>query len=337
MALEDFATYTEVDPNTRISAPATYRVTWAGLTENEDAYVYKDKGAAFFSGDFTHYVTIHISSVDDGVRGAMWALTNSLDDLTGIDAANGSYLALRLEYDSPTMGLKITEVDSGTYRESAAITISEDTNYYLKIVRNESVGTYGTIYLYVYTDDQRTALQSAAKSLALNSSKKDFQYVHAVITYDNNDNDAYSGYVENMELIASLEEAEVNTEIVTAIVSTTATGNGTITNLGISSVTQHGHCWATSLDPTTADSKTSNGAGSLGAFTSAITGLLNGQVYYTRAYVTNTEGTFYGANYRFTAGNAGSQLKPYEIKIKGTNLHYADHFGRERYITGVPL
>ena len=94
----------------------------------------------------------------------------------------------------------------------------------------------------------------------------------------------------------------VTTQAVTNIVTTTATGNGNIIDLGGPTATQHGHCWNTTGTPTTSDSKTENGVPSAtGAFTSALTGLTAGMKYYVRAYIINTEGTEYGNQVEFTA------------------------------------
>ena len=145
-----------------------------------------------------------------------------------------------------------------------------------------------------------------------------------------------SGYTENLELFAVLTEAlQVTTQSMTAITNTTATGNGTIVNLGLSSVTAHGHAWNTSIDPLTSDNSVDNGAGSLGAFTSSITILVVGQQYFMRAYATNSEGTVYGANVTFIAGNIGSQLIDGNISIVQTRLHYVDSSGKERYLEGI--
>lgn len=128
---------------------------------------------------------------------------------------------------------------------------------------------------------------------------------------------------------------QVSTEECTSISLSTATGNGSIIDLGSSAVTQHGHCWATSVDPTTSDSKTSNGAGSLGAFTSSITGLQEGTVYYVRAYATNSTGTSYGNNVFFTAGESHSHMEPGNIAVKTTTLRYIGEDGIEYYIQGT--
>ncbi len=98
----------------------------------------------------------------------------------------------------------------------------------------------------------------------------------------------------------------VTTGLCTEITPTTATGNGEITALGDSPVTQHGHCWSTAHDPTTADSKTQNGFGSIGAFTSAIPNLLGGTTYNCRAYATNAQGTSYGEEVSLVTPPTGS-------------------------------
>jgi parallel beta-helix repeat protein len=94
----------------------------------------------------------------------------------------------------------------------------------------------------------------------------------------------------------------VTTQAVTNISTTTATGQGNVTALGVPNPTQHGVVWSTALNPTTADSKTTDGAvGTAGAFTSAITGLTPGMLYHVRAYATNTAATVYGEDVTFTA------------------------------------
>lgn len=94
----------------------------------------------------------------------------------------------------------------------------------------------------------------------------------------------------------------VTTTATTSITSTTATGNGNVTALGQSALTQYGHVWSTSTNPTIAlGTKTALGAKSAtGAFTSSITNLLPNTTYYIKAYATNTGGTSYGTESSFT-------------------------------------
>lgn len=87
--------------------------------------------------------------------------------------------------------------------------------------------------------------------------------------------------------------AVVTTTPPTNITGTGCDSGGNVTNQGGSAVTARGVCWSTTADPTTSDSKTTDGSGT-GAFTSAVTGLLPHTDYYLRAYATNTGGTAYG-------------------------------------------
>jgi len=86
-----------------------------------------------------------------------------------------------------------------------------------------------------------------------------------------------------------------------AVTHSTAQVSGSITSLGSSAVTQHGHCWSTSPNPSTADNKTSLGGTSVtGSFTSNLTGLTNSTTYYVKAYATNSVGTKYSDQITFT-------------------------------------
>lgn len=338
MAIEDFTLYTEADPNSRIAVTGS-RVTWTALTRDEDAYVYADKGAGYFAGNFSIELTYRANDSQHSgtIVCALWSIANLVDDLVGIDAASGDYLAL-----FPHVGLTgaqkiiLEECDGGTlHNSSISSALTEGTDYYLRIIRDETVVPYGTLYCYIYTDIDRTTLHGSALSVALNTSKKDFRYLYACHSMDTNEASiTHSGYTEALELIYNVSAPSVTTQACSSISGATATGNGTITSIGSSSVTQHGHCWTTSIDPTIANSKTSNGAGSLGTFTSSITGLTQGLKYYFRAYATNTTGTAYGGNTTFTAGKGGTQLIEGNVAVVQTRLHYVGTDGKERYIEG---
>jgi hypothetical protein len=85
---------------------------------------------------------------------------------------------------------------------------------------------------------------------------------------------------------------------VSNITTTSASCGGNITG-GCKLVSVRGVCWSTTANPTTADSKTSDGTGQ-GSFTSSITGLTSNTTYYVRAYATNCVGTGYGSDISFT-------------------------------------
>ena len=94
--------------------------------------------------------------------------------------------------------------------------------------------------------------------------------------------------------------AVVTTNNVTDKTQTTATSGGNVTDDGNAEVTSRGVCWNTSENPTSANSKTSDGGGT-GAFSSSLSQLTPGTTYYVRAYATNSEGTAYGSQVSFSS------------------------------------
>jgi uncharacterized protein (TIGR02145 family) len=101
-------------------------------------------------------------------------------------------------------------------------------------------------------------------------------------------------FITNPILVPTL-----TTTTASSITLTTASSGGNITADGGSPVTARGVCWTTTANPTTSNSKTTDGSGT-GTFTSSLTGLLPGTVYHIRAYATNVSGTSYGSDMQFT-------------------------------------
>ncbi len=91
----------------------------------------------------------------------------------------------------------------------------------------------------------------------------------------------------------------VFTNLLDNITYTTASCGVSVLSDGGATVTERGVCWSTSPNPTTSDSHTVDGSGT-GSFTSNVTGLLAGTIYYLRAYATNSVGTSYGDEISFT-------------------------------------
>ena len=105
----------------------------------------------------------------------------------------------------------------------------------------------------------------------------------------------------------TLKASTVTTQAVNNIGTTTATGNGNLTDLGVPNPTAHGVCWNTTGTPSISNSITDNGTkSSTGTFTASMTGLTANTTYHVRAFATNTAGTSYGDEMDFTTLTAGT-------------------------------
>jgi uncharacterized protein (TIGR02145 family) len=119
-------------------------------------------------------------------------------------------------------------------------------------------------------------------------------YVRAYAT-----NSEGTGYGQELTFTTSPLLPVVTTADPVATSTTTGTCGGTVTSDGGSSITVRGVCWNTTANPTTANSKSTNGTGT-GTFISYITGLTANTTFHVRAYATNSVGTTYGADKTFT-------------------------------------
>jgi len=93
--------------------------------------------------------------------------------------------------------------------------------------------------------------------------------------------------------------ATVTTSPATSVTMSTATCGGDVTADGGSAVTAKGVVWATTSNPTLVNIVSVDGIG-IGEYTSYLTKLKAGTLYYVRAYATNKAGTVYGNEVTFT-------------------------------------
>ena len=200
MAFEDYTTATKVDLNNRY-AVATNVITVSDLSRNEAAYIYWDKGIGFFDGDYTHLIKYRTASSSVILSTVyVWLLANKVAGGRTIDQTVptlGSH-SLELQEVGSIANCFLSERIAGGSRFFDQFSGVVNTHYYSKIVRDESIGTFGTLYCYIYTDSGRTVLVDIL-SIALHE-KMDFRYIYAANSYDFTESKAYDGTIENLDL-----------------------------------------------------------------------------------------------------------------------------------------
>lgn len=334
MAIENLTTYTEVDANNKLIVIAS-KATGENVGRDEDVYLYKDFGADNLNGlsiTFELYVaatSVPTSGPSIAATGGM-GLSNAVDDVSGWAATD-----INVMIGEEVSGFKIW-LERGPGSESDVYVGAADTIYYCLL---ERATDSDTATLKIYSDAARTNLLDTLTISGVGTTTK-WRYMYGFVNWNGGyANIEFDGYIQNIELSpATLEGVKptVTTQAVSDIADTTATGNGNITDLGEANPTAHGVCWNTTGTPTTADDKTDEGAASAtGAFTTSITGLTEGTLYYIRAYATNSYGTSYGGEVNFKAGAPGSGELGGVIAVVEERLHYVDAYGDERWIEGT--
>ena len=134
----------------------------------------------------------------------------------------------------------------------------------------------------------------------------------------------------------------ISTSYIIDISLSTALGGGNVTSDGGSEIIARGVCWSTSQNPTTANSKTTDGNGT-GNFTSHISDLSPNTTYYVRAYATNSACTAYGSDQvSFTTYNHDAIVdideNYYNIITIGTQVWITENLRTTKYTdnTNIP-
>jgi len=115
--------------------------------------------------------------------------------------------------------------------------------------------------------------------------------------------------------------AEVGTDPVSSINSTSAVSGGLVYYDGGASVTLKGICWSTDTGPTLEDPHTMDGTGDE-HFVSQLTGLSGNTTYYVNAYAVNSAGTAYGNELSFKTFSDSAAIVLFDPILFNPELTY---------------
>lgn len=142
----------------------------------------------------------------------------------------------------------------------------------------------------------------------------------------------YTGSEDGLVCLAHLDNNFVSPSFsitnVYSITDTSAIVDVSISSQGASEITERGLVYGETPSPTILDNKIISGSG-IGTFSSNISGLSSGTTYYIRAYVINTDGTFYcpessvttlssATTTRIQPNDVNIVYSPYNWKVSGT-------------------
>lgn len=210
MATEDFTTYTEVDPGDDITRTST-TVSWSTEFNSRgggDSYVYYDKGANFFSGNFIHTFILRRNWAQTGYTPYHWLLANIVDDYQGIKDASEDAVGVRVYYATgPSGGIYLNLVENGTqYQDgwSSSGYPPLDTDHYITVSRDDDGGVNGTGRYTVrichdnYYGQPGADLKDTLQLDCSAGEQNDFRYIYGICNV--NTGDTYCGQGSTRDL-----------------------------------------------------------------------------------------------------------------------------------------
>jgi len=191
MAIENFTTYTEVDPGADITITAS-KIDCEDLhARGVDAYVYKDFTADYFDALDTIYEwqLDSTASLDYPICGIAFA--NTVNDISGFSTTDlSAYLR------SGSGSVWRVYFMRGTFTATDWMNISNDTIYYPLLER--ASGNDGAT-LKVYDDSIRTSLVDTLSVAGFGTEK--WRYLYGCNVYNSaNATPLFDGFIQNFDL-----------------------------------------------------------------------------------------------------------------------------------------
>jgi len=207
----NFTTFTAAgaDAGTLLSTTSA-RATLAACDGTNDAQLWLDQGAAYYNGDFEFTLDAVLTTewTSTSTQSALiWSVTNTTNDPNDYDSCIEVWLQTSLNGNRLLL-LECYPGGSITASDVTAYTVVKDDVQYIRVTRDESVGTNGTVYVDVYsTSANRDSETSATYNLSIAlSAKVDFRYIWgpSVVGTGATAPSSIACYVENLtEILAA--------------------------------------------------------------------------------------------------------------------------------------
>jgi len=182
---EDFTTFTEYDLNNHISVDSATKVSWTGISRNEDAWLYKDYGIGHF-GDFEHFTEGLVSAQTASGFGMVWAMANIIDETRAQRDSTDKNMDAFFYGGTPLFYLQTQASQDGS------ISLSLSTLYYFTIERS---GTTGTCK--IYSDSGRTTLLD---TLTTTTATTTYRYLYPCASENEATVQTSTGYCQNLDI-----------------------------------------------------------------------------------------------------------------------------------------
>jgi hypothetical protein len=178
--------------------------------------------------------------------------------------------------------------DNGTATFSGTIVNAGDPAY------TERGFVYGVTHNPTIDGNKKVASGSGTGTFSFNETNISTDVTYYLRAYATNA--VGTVYGDEVTFVLAATVPQVSTQAVSNknIGAGTTTFNGTIVSVGSPVYTERGFVYATTHNPTVDDTKIMSSGSGTGAFSSNLTGLSEGNVYYIRAYAVNSKGAVYG-------------------------------------------
>lgn len=202
----DTGDFDETDVPGRFALTDATTVTITNLDNDEDVRLSQDMGAGFFSGNYDIRCKLNISkcTFNGGIGGffPFMVVADANKSFEDLDAGGHNAHAVGFYNDGNDYSIRIYEIYNNTFAmhdESPDLSLSTD--YYIHLKRDESIGTYGTIYVYIYSDSGFSTLVDTLSGTLRESSMPDMRYLFWGNNWDDpaEGGEEVSGTMENLE------------------------------------------------------------------------------------------------------------------------------------------